>query len=163
MLAAEKPPARAPYYVDNETYGWEMRQCAINLIGTLAGWLSKPLEFRGDANGRIWHFEGEFNDRAQLLFTSDRGDGMIELSIDASNWVKAELFVGGELKLRAWIEEPYEEKDFWPDGADGIVPEKGDPPGRISKRGRWLQLRRADFPGAPETGGAYWSVEDTFY
>ena len=157
-----KPPSREPYYFDNEQYGWGMRQCAINLIATLSGWVRNPLEFKGDAIGRIWHFQGDHDDRAQLLFTSDKGDGIIELSVDESNWVRAEVMVGGELKLRAWLDEPYEEKEIWPDGADGIVPPKGDPPGRISKRGRWLQLRRADFPTAPETGDAFWSVEDTF-
>lgn len=156
------PPSREPHYVDNEAHGWPLRQCAINLIGTLSWWVKQPLEFKGSANGRLWHFEGDFTDRAQLLFTSDKGDGAIELSVHETNWVLAELSVGGELKFRAWLEETYEEKEFWPDGADGVTPPDGDAPGRISKRGRWLQVRCADFPGAPDDGSGFWSVEDTF-
>ena len=156
------PPSRPPHYGDNEIYGWSIRDCARGLIQTLSGWARQPLAFRGDANGRIWHFQGDYDDRAQLLFESDRGHGTIELSIDASNWVRAELFVGGELKLRAWIDDPYEEKEFWPDGADGVTPPDGDAPGRISKRGRWLQIRSALFPGVPGDGQGFWSVEDTF-
>jgi hypothetical protein len=157
-----QPPLREPYYFDNETYGWAMRDCAIGLISTLSGWCKTPLEFKGSATGRVWHFEGDFTDRAQLLFTTDQGHGRIELEVHETNWVKAEVFVGDELKLRAWLEECYEEKEFWPDGSDGVTPEDGNAPGRISKRGRWLQLKPAFFPGVPDNGTGYWDVEDTF-
>ncbi|HRO02317.1 MAG TPA: hypothetical protein PLS69_01760 [Terricaulis sp.] len=76
-----------------------------------------------------------------------------------SGWVKAEVFVSGAHVFRAWVDEPFEEKEFWPDGADGIVPPQGDPPGRISKRGLWLQLSCAAFPGAPDKGNGFWDVE----
>ncbi len=161
-MDAPKPPTREPHYFSNEAYGWSLRDCARGLIQTLSGWVRQPLEFKGDASGRIWHFQGDFDDRAQLLFTSDQGNGAIELSIDDSCWVMAEVFVGDQLKLRVWIDEPYEEKEFWPDGADGIVPPESDAPGRISKRGSWLQIRAAAFPGVPDDGQGYWSVEDTF-
>lgn len=161
-MTAPAPPTREPHYTDNETHGWELRQCAINLISTFSGWCRKPLEFKGSANGRVWHFDGEFTDRAQLLFTSDKGDGRIELAVHESNWVRAEVFVGDELKLRAWIDDPYEEKEFWPDGANGEPNAEGDAPGRISKRARWLQIRGADFPGVPDDGTGYWSLEDMY-
>ena len=156
-----KPPSRPPHYGDNEMYGWPVRDCARNLISTLSGWTRDPVEFKGDANGRIWHFQDDSAGRAQLLFESDHGPGAIELSIDETNWVRAEVFVGNALKLRVWIDDPYEEKEFWPDGADGVIPPNGDPPGRISKRGRWLQLRAADFSGVTDKGNGFWSVEDT--
>lgn len=158
-MSTPAPPARPPLYGDAETHGWAPRQCALNLLGRLADWCTPPLEFRGDANGRIWHFHGDYNDRAQLVFTSDKGNGVIELFITDDHWVCAELFVVGVFKLRAWIEDPYEEKEFWPDGSDGIVPPNGDAPGRISKRGRWLQIRCADFAGAADKGNGYWDVE----
>lgn len=161
-MQSATPPSRDPHYGDNESHGWTLHQCAINLISTFSGWCKKPFEFRGAATGRVWHFEGDFTDRAQLLFTSDKGDGRIELSVDASNWVRAEIFVAGALKLRVWLEEVYEEKEFWPDGSDGQPNAEGDAPGRISKRGRWLQIRCADFPGAPDQGNGYWDLEDTF-
>lgn len=157
-----RPPTREPHYFCNEAYGWTLRDCAVGLISTFSSWCKTPLEFKGDANGRVWHFEGDFTDRAQLLFTSDKGDGVIDFSVDASGWVRAEVSVGGDFKLRAWIDEPYEEKKFWPDGSDGKPNADGDSPGRISKRGRWLQIRCADFPGVPDGGGGLWSVEDTF-
>lgn len=156
------PPRRAPHYIDNETYGWPVRDCARNLVHWLAHRCNPPLEFRGDANGRIWHVIGDDPDRAQLLFTSDKGDGVIELSIDDSNWVRAEVLVGDTLVLRVWLEDPYEEKEFWPDASEAIVSAQDDPPGRISKRGAWLQLRCAHFPTVPDKGNGYWDVEDTF-
>ena len=160
MLAT--PPSREPHYFDNEQHGWEARQCAINLISTFSSWCKTPFEFKGAANGRVWHFEGDFTDRAQLLFTSDKGDGRVELSVDPTNWVKAEVFVGDVLVFRAWFDEAYEEKEFYPDGSDGSPNAEGDAPGRISKRGAWLQIRCADFPGAPDQGNGYWDLEGTF-
>ena len=154
------PPPREPHYFDNEAYGWSLRQCAINLISTLSGWCRQPFEFRGAANGRVWHFHGDFSDHAQLLFTTDKGDGVIELSIHDTNWVLAEVSVNGALQFRCWLEEPYEEKEFWPDGSDGKG--EGDAPGRISKSRSWLQIRCADFPGAPDQGNGYWDLKDTY-
>lgn len=156
------PPSREPHYRDNETYGWALHDCAVGLIETLASWCRSPLEFKGAATGRVWHFQGDFTDRAQLLFTSDKGNGRIELEVDPSNWVKAEVFVVDDLVFRCWIEDPYEEKEFYPDGSDGKPNSEGDAPGRISKRGRWLQIRCADFPGVPDQGNGYWDLEDTY-
>lgn len=134
----------------------------MNLISTFSWWCKKPLEFKGAANGRVWHFEGEFTDRAQLLFTSDKGDGVIELSVDDSHWVRADVSIGGQLIFRGWFEDAYEEKEFYPDGSDGASDASGDAPGRVSKRGRWLQIRCADFPGVADAGEGYWSLEDTY-
>lgn len=161
-MSTPTPPSREPHYFDNEIYGWAVRDCAIGLISTFSGWCKKPFEFRGAANGRVWHFEGAFTDRAQLLFTSDKGDGRIELSVHETNWVKAEVFVGDTLVFRAWFDEAYEEKEFYPDGSDGNGNAEGDAPGRISKRGAWLQIRCADFPGAADQGNGYWDLEDTY-
>jgi hypothetical protein len=91
-----------------------------------------------------------------LLFDTDKGAGRIELFITNEFWVCAELFIGDELKLRAWVEAPYQEKAFWPDGADGI----GEAPGRISKRGSWLQIYCPRFPGVSSEHSDYWDVID---
>lgn len=157
-----KPPSRPPHYGDVEIYGWSPRQCALNLVQTLAWWCHTPFEFKGDANGRVWWFQGDFDDRAQLLFNADRGDGVIQLFITDDNWVCAELFINDELKFRAWFEDPYEEKEFWPDGSDGKPNAAGDAPGRISKRRAWLQIRCADFPGVPGGEHGYFDLTDTF-
>lgn len=161
-MSAPAPPSREPHYGDNETHGWPLRQCAMNLIQTLYWWCKQPLEFKGSANGRVWHVEGDFTDCATLHFASDQGDGMIQLSVHPANWVCAEVFVGGELKFRCWMDDPYEEKEFWPDGSNGEPNAEGDAPGRISKRGRWLQIKTAYFPGVPDDGSGYWDLEDTF-
>lgn len=153
----EQPPQRAPHYGDVESYGWSARDCARGLISQLAGWVLTPIEFRGDARGRIWSTERFYGDSALLYFKSERGDGVIELQCHESNWVRAELRIAGKLKLRAWLEDPYEEKEFWPDGADGV----DEGPGRISKRGAWLQIDTRRFPGV--AGDPYWSVSDTYW
>jgi len=159
-VSAPAPPTRAPYYFDNEQHGWPITECAGFLVNTLAGFVKPALDFRGDASGHIWCAQLD-KTSARLAFTSDKGNGHIQLEVHESGWVRAEVFISGARVFRAWLDEPYEEKDFWPDGADGIVPPGGDPPGRISKRGRWLQLRCADFPGAPDKGNGFWDVEDT--
>lgn len=161
-MSEAKPPLRPPHYFDNETHGWSLRDCARGLIQTMAWWCVQPREFKGGANGRIWWFQGDYDDRAQLLFTSDQGNGRIELDIHESGWVRAEVFIVDEFKLRAWIDEPYEEKEFWPDGSDCTPSPDGDAAGRISKRGRWLIIRCADFPGVPPNEHGYWDIEDTF-
>jgi len=155
------PPPRAAFYGDTETLGFSAYDCACNLIDTLAGFAHTGRAFKGDAHGRVWVAQMTRNE-AQLAFTSDHGEGFIQLSVVENHWVRADVFLGGAHVLRAWVEEPYEEKEFWPDGAVGIVAPNGDPPGRISKRGRWLQLRAADFPGVPDRGGGFLSFEDAF-
>jgi len=155
-LSPPQPPQREPYYSDVEMYGWARRDCAINLIATLARWCNPPVAFKGNAAGRIWHFIGDYKDRAQLLFTTEEGAGTIELTIADNDWVRADVFMGEALILRAWIEDPYEEKEFWPDNGDGV----GEAPGRISKRGRWLQIETARFPGAASSTTGFWIVED---
>jgi len=156
-----QPPSRAPHYFDNEIHRWENKSCAQGLIGTLVSFVSPARDFRGDATGHIWPTYKD-TDSARLAFSSSHGHGHVQLTRHETNWIKAEVFISGELKFRAWLEETYEEKEMWPDGADGVTPPDGDAPGRISKRGRWLQVKRADFPGVPEGENAYWSLEDTY-
>lgn len=159
-MSAEAPPTRAPHYFDNEQRGWPIADCARMLMDDLARFVKPARDFRGDARGHIWCAALD-QTGARLAFTSDKGDGHLQLSVHESGWVKAEVFVSGARVFRAWVDEPFEEKEFWPDGADGITPPQGDPPGRISKRGRWLQLSCAHFPGVPDKGNGYWDVEDT--
>jgi hypothetical protein len=156
MLGEPKPPRRDPHYSWNESQGWTYRECARALIDTLSHFVRTPVEFQGAAHGRIWSFKSEHTDRAELSFTSDHGDGVIALSIHDSGWVRAEIFVDGALKFRAWVEDPWEEKDFWPDDADGI----GEAPGRISKRGSWLNIERARFPGVIPGEKPFLAIED---
>ncbi|HRO02316.1 MAG TPA: hypothetical protein PLS69_01755 [Terricaulis sp.] len=48
------PPARAPYYFDNEQHGWPIADCARMLMDDLARFAKPARDFRGDAHGRIW-------------------------------------------------------------------------------------------------------------
>jgi hypothetical protein len=152
------PPTRAPHYVGMEECGWSANDCARGLISTLSSFARSGTDFVGNAKGHIWRAHEDATN-ARLAFSSDKGDGHIQLSIDAQDWVRAEVYVSGELKLRAWMEDPYEEKEFWPDGSDGRPDAKGDAPGRISKRGSWLQIRCADFPGVLPNEYGYWDAE----
>lgn len=161
MLGPPIPPRREPHYIWNEDHNWPFADCASGLIDTLCGFVSPARDFKGDAHGHAW-VAHKSKTEARIAFTSGAKGGHVHLTIDASGWVRAEAYVSGALVLRAWLEEPWEEKEFWPDGADGVTPPDGDPAGRISKRGRWLQLHRSDFPGVPETSNDYWSIEDTF-
>ncbi len=158
-MSEAKPPTREPYYIDNESdHGWPLDQCARGLLSTLWGFVYSPRDFKGSANGHTWLAHHDENN-ARIAFTSDKGDGQVQLSTHESHWVRIEVFVSGALIFRAWADEPYEEKEFWPDGADGIVPPDGDPPGRISKRGSWLQIRCANFPGVRPDAYGYWNIE----
>ncbi len=76
-------------------------------------------------------------------------EGRIELSISPSLWVCADVHIKGAWFARGWIEQCYEEYEIWPDGADGVIGPKveDDPPGRISKRGAWIQFDTSQWPG----------------
>ncbi|HVY90436.1 MAG TPA: hypothetical protein VG942_16335 [Hyphomonadaceae bacterium] len=121
-------------------------------LGSFAG-----ITFGGDAEGEIWETEEVSPSLFRAPFSCDRGDGVLELSMAPDGWVKAELLLGGAMIFRAWIEDPYEEKEGWPDGADGI----GEAPLRISKRGSWLSLDVVRFPGVTAGKDGYFTLEET--
>jgi hypothetical protein len=62
------------------------------------------------------------------------------LTIDDSGWVVAEA--GGQ---RAYLCQPYEDYEIWPDNAATADPSE-EAPGRIGKRRRWINLQAASFP-----------------
>ena len=86
----------------------------------------------------------------------DLGFAQLELSLASDGWVKAELFHNTRVVFRAWIEDPYEEKEGWPDGAAGV----GEAPLRISKRGGWLDVDAAAFPGVPVGKHGRFQIQD---
>jgi hypothetical protein len=128
------------------------------LVSTLASWCDPPRAFEGNATGRAWSEFVAGNGGAKISFSSNHGDGVIELRVDDSNWVRAEVLLNGTLIFRAWADEPYEEKEFWPEAADGVIPEPNrDAPGRISKRGAWLQVDLSRFPNFGGAGS--WAID----
>lgn len=157
-MSEPKPPARAPFYIWQEQHGWSARDCAMGLIDQLCGFVrcaEAGLVFKGDAAGRIWVVEAE-SERALLGFEADKAKGRIALSIGPGDWVRAEAMTEAGASLRAWVEDPYEEKQFWPNAADG----DGEGPGRVSKRGAWLEIDVSRFPGAPiSPRGRYFQLE----
>ena len=92
--------------------------------------------------------EGE-TEQAATVVLAGALSGRIELSVDPSLWVRAEVYLEGRWFGRGWIERCYEECEIWPDGSDGIQGPRveDDPPGRISKRGAWVQFDAAQWPG----------------
>ena len=77
-----------------------------------------------------------------LITLSGAINGRIALSIDPSLWLRADVYRDAVWFGRGWIERCYEECEIWPDSSDGIIGPliDDDPPGRISKRGAWIQF-----------------------
>lgn len=88
-------------------------------------------------------------DSAALITLIGAVTGRIELSIDPSFWVRADIYRDEAWFGRGWIDRCFEELEIWPDGADGVVGPRveDDPPGRISKRGAWIQFDTLQWPG----------------
>ena len=149
------PPARAAHLFAHEQ-GETQQDAQRSFLRSLALFADTPVNFHGNCNGCIW-CESSNDISTCLAFATDRGSGVIEITLADSGWLRADLIASGVPVLRAWIEDPYEEKEFWPDGADGV----GEAPSRISKRGAWLTIDCARFPGVPPNANGYWQVEET--
>jgi hypothetical protein len=147
------PPPR-PAHLFNEDDGVGREAAQIGLLMRLKGF--SGIKFLGDAVGEV----SEAVESAPNLFRasveSNMGAALVELSLAPEGWVKAELIVAGRAVFRAWIEDPYEEKSGWPDGADGV----GEAPLRISKRGSWLSIETGRFPGVPGDQHGLFQLEE---
>ncbi len=145
---APRPPTRAPHYVwDNDeppTLG--SAQALLFQLCSYARLSSQWLDRDGRTLGvDVLH---ESSQNALIRFTGVI-EGRIELAIADSFWVRADLYRGEHWGGRGWIDCPFEECHIWPDGADGVVGPRveDDPPGRISKRGAWIQFDTTQWPG----------------
>jgi hypothetical protein len=94
------------------------------------------------------------DDHRAVFLAEGQWSGRLTLFVEHNNWVCAELCKSDTLVQRAWIEQPYEEFELWPDGADGVVGNAvdDDPPGRIGKRINWLQIDVRRWPGLQTDG-----------
>jgi hypothetical protein len=143
-----QPPIRAPHFLWDED-GPATLASAQFLLGLLCDFARLSPIWKDRAGREIAvSVERETNQEARITL---RGalTGHIELSVAPSLWVRAEVYLGDAWCGRGWIERCYEECEIWPDASDGIVgprPED-DPPGRISKRGYWVQLDTSQWPG----------------
>lgn len=142
------PPIRAPMFFDDGD-GPATLASARWLLSVLCQFASFSRLWRDRAGCDIAvKLERETDDGALISF-SGAIHGRIELSIAPSLWVRADVYLGDTWFARGWIERCYEECEIWPDGADGVIGPRveDDPPGRISKRGYWIQFDTAQWPG----------------
>lgn len=152
MIAAAPPPRPAHLFAHEQ--GEPLQDAQRQLLLRLASFADPAIDFHGDCTGRLW-LEASSDTSVRLAFSIDQAEGHIHLTAADNGWVRAEVTCSGASILRAWIEDPYEEPEVWPDGADGV----GEAPGHISKRGAWLTIDSARFPGVPANAQGYWQVE----
>lgn len=142
------PPIRAPNFFWDED-GPATRSSAEFLLGLLCDFAGL-FPIRKDRAGREIAVSIERETKQDALITlSGALEGRIELSVAPSLWVRADMYLGGAWFGRGWIERCYEEFEIWPDAYDGVVGPRveDDPPGRISKRGYWVQFDTSQWPG----------------
>ncbi len=143
-----RPPKRAPLYFEDRD-GPATLASAQGLLALLCSFARFSPLWR-DRDGRDIAVKLEREDAQGALITlSGAINGHIALSIAPGLWVRADFYRDGALFGRGWIERCYEECEIWPDGAGGIIGSRveDDPPGRISKRGAWVQFDTSQWPG----------------
>ena len=138
------PPPRPPEYF-RATQGETTRaQAALWLLDFLASQLNYFPEWRGDEELRVRFdvlSQSEIHARLGFMWVRDdeSGSGIVSLGIGADEWVIADVSLGDFPARRFWIEQIYEEIEVWPDGGISTASPLPDSPGRISKRGFWMQ------------------------
>jgi hypothetical protein len=143
-----RPPIRSPHFFDDGD-GPATLGAAQGLLFLLCSFARRSAVWR-DRHGReVSVTVARETDRTAVITLTGALSGHIELSIDPSFWVRADFHRDNAWFGRGWIERCYEECEIWPDGADGIVGPRveDDPPGRISKRGAWIQFDTTQWPG----------------
>jgi hypothetical protein len=136
-----RPPIRAPHLVWDDD-GPATLASAEALLSLLCSFAEFSPIWR-DRAGRDIAVNLAREIRQDALITlSGAINGRIELCIALSFWVRADFYREDAWFGRGWIERCYEECEIWSDAADGIIgPQvEDDPPGRISKRGYWIQF-----------------------
>ena len=142
------PPIRAPRFFWDEDGPPKLSsaQFLLSLLCDFAG-LSPVWK---DRAGRDIAVSVERETKQDAMITlSGALEGRIELSVAPSLWVRADVYLAGAWFGRGWIERCYEECEIWPDASDGVIGPlvADDPPGRISKRGYWVQFDTSQWPG----------------
>jgi hypothetical protein len=142
------PPIRAPRFVWDDDRPVTLSS-AEGLLSLLCFFTRSQRIWR-DRDGRdiVATVERETRQGARITL-SGAINGHIELAIAPSLWLRADVYLDGAYFGRGWIERCWEECEIWPDASDGLVGPKveDDPPGRISKRGSWIQFDTLQWPG----------------
>jgi hypothetical protein len=138
------PPPRLPEYFSAAQDETTRTQAALWLLDFLARQLTYFPEWRGDDELRVRFDElsrSEIHARFGFMWLRDdeAGSGVVSLGIGADDWVIADVRLGAAPVRRFWIEQIYEEIEFWPDGGISTASPLPDAPGQISKRGVWVQ------------------------
>ena len=157
------PPIRAPHYFWDED-GPATLGSAQFLLGLLCDFAGLSPIWKDRAGRDIAVSVVRETKQDALITLSGALDGRIELSVAPSLWVRAEVYLGAGWFGRGWIERCYEECEIWPDASDGVVGPlvSDDPPGRISKRGYWLQFDTSQWPGYESAAGTIgFEIPDT--
>ena len=142
------PPIRAPHFFWDAD-GPATLGSAEFLLGLLCDFARLSIIWKDRAGRDVVVSVTQETKQQAIITLGGALEGRIELSVAPSLWVRADLYIGGAWFGRGWIERCYEECEIWPDGADGIVGPlvSDDPPGRISKRGYWVQFDTTQWPG----------------
>lgn len=84
--------------------------------------------------------------RLEILAELAGEPAQIVLEPHVSGWLSIAAVCGGQEVFRAWLDRPYEEFEFWPEGAAIPAGRAIDPPGRIGKRRNWINISTAAWP-----------------
>lgn len=143
-----QPPVRAPHFVWDGDMPATLSS-AQGLLSLLCSFARFSLTWRDRVGRHITVTLTHETPQEALIILSGAINGRIALSIDPSHWVRADVYRDDVWFGRGWIERCYEECEIWPDGSDGIIGPlvDDDPPGRISKRGYWIQFDTWQWPG----------------
>jgi hypothetical protein len=143
-----RPPLRAPQYL-SDTDGAPTLSSARRLLIVLCAFARHSPIWCDGAGRRIAVRLERETEHDALIALSGAFAGRIALSIAPSLWIRADVYRDDAWFARGWIERCYEECEIWPDASEGAVGPlvSDDPPGRISKRGYWLQFDTAQWPG----------------
>jgi hypothetical protein len=143
-----RPPIRPPRFIDDGD-GPPTLASAQWLVSVLCGFARMAPVWQDRAGREIAVQVAHETDQDAVITLAGAISGRITLSVDPSLWVRADVSRDDGWIGRGWIERPFEECAIWPDGADGIIGPgvEDDPPGRVSKRGAWIQFDTAQWPG----------------
>lgn len=86
--------------------------------------------------------------RERLEFLVELAGECAQLVLEphASGWLSIAAMCSDQEVFRAWLDRPYEEFEFWPEGAAVPPHRNAEAPGRIGKRRNWINLSAAAWP-----------------
>ncbi len=147
MIADAGPPRFVPSYFDLATGGELLPHEVFETVTRPFVWTAQgnplwQITSADDAMVRLREAEAG-PDAVSIRFEALGYQGLIRLAPDPSSWIVVSVFIDGEDRFRAYLENVYEEYEFHPSGAARRRPNEdrdSDPPGRIGKRRNWINI-----------------------